>query len=220
MEDIELKKMWNACNNNINEAKILNLQSWAVNIKTFEYLQTVKAQSKLNSLARLKKWAVALGVLWVVFLALLIYGNRFQNLYFIVSVSMLLFFSIAAIVVYIKHIILINKINFSESIVDAQTKLTMLQTSSVTIIRLLWIQMPFYTTFFWSNKWLTSDYKFWLTAFPITVFFTFLSVWLYKNISLKNVNKKWFKILLGKEWTSLSTAKKYLTEIEEFKIDR
>lgn len=220
MEDLELKKMWNAFNQNIDEAKILNLQSWAVNIKTFEYLQTHKAQSKLKSLSTLKKWAVALGILWVSFLGLLLYGNHFQNLYFSVSVCMLMFFSVAAIAVYIKHIVLIDKINFSESVVDAQKKLTELQTSSITIIRLLWLQMPFYTTFFWSTEWLTSDYTFWLIAFPITIFFTFLSIWLYKNISLKNVDRKWFKILLSKEWTSVSSAKKYLNEIEEFKNDK
>ena len=219
MEDLELKKMWNACNQNIDEAKILNLQSWAVNIRTFEYLQTHKAQSKLKSLSTLKKWAVALGVLWVIFLGLLVYGNHFQNLYFTVSVCMLMFFSVAAIAIYIKHIVLIDKINFSESVVDAQKKITELQNSSITIIRILWLQMPFYTTFFWSTKWLTSDYTFWLIAFPITIFFTLLSIWLYKNISLKNVNKKWFKILLSKEWTSVSSAKKYLNEIEEFKND-
>ena len=219
MEDLELKKMWNACNQNIDEAKILNLQSWAVNIRTFEYLQTYKAQSKLKSLSTLKKWAVALGVLWVIFLGLLVYGNHFQNLYFTVSVCMLMFFSVAAIAIYIKHIVLIDKINFSESVVDAQKKITELQNSSINIIRILWLQMPFYTTFFWSTEWLTSDYRFWLIAFPITIFFTLLSIWLYKNISLKNVNKKWFKILLSKEWTSVSSAKKYLNEIEEFKND-
>lgn len=220
MEDLELKQMWKALNQNIEEVKILNLQSRAVNIKTFEYLQTHKAHSKLKSLSTLKKWAVALGVLWVYFLGLLLYGNRLQNLYFSFSVSMLMFFSVAAIVFYIKHIVLITKINFSESVVDAQTKLTALQTSSITIIRLLWLQMPFYTTLFWSTKWLTSDYRFWLISFPITMLFTFLSLGLYKNISLKNIDKKWFKVLLGKEWTSISSAKQYLDDIEEFKNDR
>ena len=217
MEDIELKEMWNTFNQNIDEAKILNLQSWAVNIKTFEYLQTHKAQSKLKSLSSIKKWAVALGILWVLFLGMLLYGNHFKNLYFSFSVLMLMLFSITAIVFYIKHIVLINKINYSESVVEAQKKLTELQASTINIIRILWLQLPFYTTFFWSSTWITSDYKFWLSAFPITLAFAFLSIWLYKNISLKNVDKKWFKLLLSKEWTSLSSAKKYLHEIEEFK---
>lgn len=217
MEDIELKEMWNSFNQSAEEAKILNLQSWAVNIKTFEYLQKHKADSKLKSLSAIKKWAVAAGVLWILFLGLLVYGNQLQNIYFTVSLVILIFFSVSAIAVYLKHIFMINNINYSESLVDAQKKLTELQASSIDIIRLLWLQMPFYTTFFWSTKWITSDYKFWAVALPITLFFTFLSLWLYRNISLKNADKKWFKILLNKEWTAVSDAKKYLDEIEDFK---
>ncbi len=220
MEDIELKNMWKAYDQKIEEAKILNLQSWAVNIKTFEYLQTHKAQSKLNSLSTFKKWAVILGILWVLFLGALAYGNHFQNLYFTISIIMIMFFSVMAIAVYIKHIVLINNINYSESIVDAQKKLTELQASTINISRVLWLQMPFYTTFFWSTKWITSDYKFWLISFPVTLAFAFLSIWLYRNISLKNSGKKWFRILLNKEWTSVVNAKKYLDEIDEFKLDK
>jgi hypothetical protein len=217
MEDIELKEMWNSYNQSIEEAKILNLQSWAVTIKTFEYLQIHKAKSKLSSLSAIKKRAVVVGMLWIFFLGLLVYGNQLQNLYFSVSLTMLIFFSIAAIAVYLKHIYMLNKINYSENLIDAQKKLTELQTSSINVFRVLWLQMPFYTTFFWSTKWIASDYKFWAIAFPVTLFFTCLSIWLYRNISLKNADKKWFKLLLNGEWNSLSIAKKYLNEIEEFK---
>ncbi len=218
MEDIELKNMWKAYEQKIDEAKILNLQSWAVNIKTFEYLQTHKAQSKLKSLSIFKRWAVVLGILWVVFLAVLAYGNHFLNPYFTISVIILMLFSIIAIAIYIKHILLIQQINYSESIIDVQKKLAELQSSTINGLRILWLQLPFYTTFFWSTKWMMSDIKFWLIAFPITLFFTLLAIWLYKNITLKNVNKKWLKILLGnKEWTSIIKAKEYMNEIEEFK---
>ena len=218
MEDIELKNIWKAYDQKLEEAKILNLQSWAVNIKTFEYLQTHKAQAKLNSLSAFKKWAVAIGVIWVLFLGILTWGNHFKNVYFTISVIILLLFSVIAIAVYIKHIILISQINYNESIVDAQKKLTGLQASTINVTRILWLQMPFYTTFFWNTLWISSDIKFWLVAFPITLFFTFLAIWLYKNITIKNADKKWFKILLGdKEWTSIISAKNYLDEIDEFK---
>ena len=218
MEDIELINMWKACDQKMNEAKVLNLQSWAVNMKTFEYLQTHKARSKLRHVSNFKKWAVVLGFLWVLFLGMLAVGNHFQNPFFTVSVIILMLFSIVAVAGYIKHIVLINEINYSESIIDAQKKLTALQASTINVTRVLWLQMPFYTTFFWSAKWMTSDYKFWVIAIPITLVFTFLAVWLYRNISFKNAEKKWVKLLMGNiEWTSLTNAKKYLEEIEEFK---
>ncbi|MEO8416782.1 MAG: hypothetical protein ABI472_24165 [Ginsengibacter sp.] len=221
MDDMELKNIWKEYDQKMNEAKVLNLQSWVVNLKTFEYLQTHKAQSKLRSLSSFKKWAIALGILWVLFLGILAYGNHFQNIFFTVSVIIIIFFSIVAIAVYIKHIVLINKINYSESVIDAQKKLTALQASTINVNRVLWLQMPFYTIFFWSVKWITSDYKFWLISFPLTLFFTFLAIWLYRNISIKNADKKWFRLLLGNiEWTSIINAKRYLDEIEEFKKEK
>jgi hypothetical protein len=218
MEDIELIDIWKAYNQKIDEAKVLNLQSWAVNIKTFEYLQTHKAQSKLRSVASFKKWAIVIGIIWLLFLGVLAYGNHFQNVYFTSSVIAIMFFTIIAIATYIKHVVLINQINYSESIVDTQKKLTALQASTINVFRILWLQLPFYSTFFWNKEWITTDVKFWLIAFPLTLFFVFLAIWLYRNIQLKNANKKWFKILLGdKEWASIIIAKKYLDEIEEFK---
>ena len=43
------------------------MQSWVINFKTFEYLQTEKAKSKLNSLSTYKKWVIFGGILWVAF---------------------------------------------------------------------------------------------------------------------------------------------------------
>ncbi len=218
MEDIELKNIWKVYDQKIEEAKILNLQSWVVNLKTFEYLQTHKAQSKLRSLANFKIWAIVAGIVWLLFLGVLAYGNHFQNVYFTSSVIAILFFTIIAVAVYIKQVVLINQINYSESVVNTQQNLTELQASTINVARVLFLQTPFYTTFFWSTKWITSDIKFWLIAFPVTLFFTFLAIWLYRSISFKNANKKWFKILMGKkEWESIVIAKEYLNEIEEFK---
>jgi len=218
MEDIELKNMWKAYDQKIAEAKILNLQSWVVNLKTFEYLQTHKAQSILKSLSIFKSWAVVVGILWIFILAVLAFSNNFLNPYFTISVMIIMLFSIFATAMYINQIVLIKQINYSESIIDVQKKLAQLQSSTINGLRIVWLQLPFYTTFFWSTKWMMNDIKFWLIAFPVTLLFTLLAIWLYKNISLKNAHKKWLKILLSnKEWTSIIKAKEYLDEIEEFK---
>ncbi len=220
MEDIELKDMWNALNQNREEAKLLHLQFREVNNRMRAHLQTHKAQSKLNSLSTLKKWAVVIGILWVGFLGRLVYANHFQNIFFSLSALMVMVFTIMAIVVYFQHIALLDKVNYNESVVDAQMRITKLQTSTLSIVRILWLQMPFYTSFFWSIQWIKSDTAFWYTAFPVTLGFTILAIWLFRNISLKNVDKKWFKVLLSIEWSSLSSAKEYLDEIEEFKKER
>ena len=61
--------------------------------------------------------------------------------------------------------------------------------------------------------------KFWLIVVPITLAFTILAIRLFKNISLKNMNKKWVRFLMnaGPEYRSVVEARDFLTELEEFK---
>ena len=222
MEDIELKNIWQSYDRKIDEARVLNLQSWALNLSCFETIQTQKAKSKLDSLATFKIWAVALGILWVLFLGVLVYGNRFENLYFSISVSFIMLFSIIAVVVYIKHIIIIKQINYAENITDTQKKLAQLQVSTIKYTGILWLQMPFHTTWFWHSKWiLFSSVKFWLIPFPITLLFTVLAIYLYRNINLENMHKKWVRTLMmaGPEYKSVIKAIDFINEIDAFKKD-
>lgn len=218
MEDTELKKMWEQSNQQLEQARILNLQSWAVSGKTFEYVQKHKAESKLNKLSSFKKWMIALGILWSLFLVLLLVGDRFKHVYFSGSVAILALFNIYAVYAYIKQVMLIDQINYDYNIVETQKKLTYLQASTISVVRILFLQSPFYTTFYWSTEWMRTDIKFWIITFPIFLLMVAGSLWLYKNISFKNADKKWFKRLMGtREWTSILDAKKYLEEIDEFK---
>lgn len=220
MEDIELKNLWKEYDRKIEEAKIINMQSWVVNFKTFEYLQTEKAKSKLHSLSRFKRWAIFAGLLWIAFLVFLIVKSfEFSKIYFVGSLSAIVVFNIIAIVVYIQHIILIDQIDNSENLIEAQEKAAKLQASTLQITRILFLQTPFYSTFFWSQGMINANPSaFFLISVPITLFFVFASFWLYRNINYRNVNKKWFKILFSsKEWTSVTKAIKFMEEIEAFK---
>lgn len=213
MEDSELKNLWKAQDEKLDRTMKLNLY-------LLENLQKQKAESKLNRLARFKLWAVILGILWVGFLGVLIYGNQFKNPFFTVSVFMIMIFSLIAVIVYIKHIVLIKQLDYSKSITETQEKLSKLQTSTLNIGRFLWLQAPFHTTWFWSKEMIGQmDVKFWLISVPITVFFTILALWLYKNLTPENMDKKWVKAMLKAtpEYTSVSKARDFLNEIEHFK---
>lgn len=218
MEDIELKKLWEASNQQLEQARVLNLQSWMVSARTFEYMQKHKVQSKLTRLSTFKKWMIALGILWTLFLVLLVAGDQFRHVYFSTSVTILAMFNGYAVYAYIKQVILISQIDYDSSIIDTQKKLTDLQVSTLSIVRILFLQSPFYTTFYWTTQWMQTDSKFWLITFPISLLILLGSLWLYRNISFKNADKKWFRLLMGtREWRSIIDAKKYLEEIEEFK---
>jgi hypothetical protein len=220
MEDLELKNIWKEYDRKIEEAKILNLQSWVLNLQSFEYLQTQKAKSKLNALSSFKKWMIFLGIVWILFLVLLFVNSLWlSKVFFAASVGIILLFNFFAVIIYIKHTLLINEIDNSESLLETQQKIGELQASTLKSTRILFLQTPFYSTFFWSSQWIShSPQSFWVIAFPITLLLTILSVCLYRSLTFKNVNKKWFKALLGgKEWTSITKALNLLNEINEYK---
>ncbi|MDE3185801.1 MAG: hypothetical protein KGM16_20505 [Bacteroidota bacterium] len=220
MEDLELKSLLASYNQKLEQANVLNLQSWVLNVKCFEDLQKQKATSKLKSLIAFKLLAIALGILWVLFLGNLFYFSLHSSkIFFTVSVGAIFVINLAAIIVYVNHIIEINKINNSESIIKAQESIARLQLSTINITRILFLQAPFYCTFWWNTNMIVNDpLRFWLISVPVALIFTLASLWLYKNISLKNANKKWFKVLFNSpEWKSLIKANNFLQEIETFK---
>ena len=220
MEDIELQNIWQSYDKKIAEAQVLNMQSWALNLKCFETIQQQKTESKLNSLARFKMFGIFLGVIWVLFLGILVLANHFTNPYFSISVGMIALFSVYAIIIYIKHIILIRQINYDGNIMDTQKKLAKLESSTLYSTRIVWLQMPFHTTWFWHSKWIVyTSLKFWLIPFPITFIFTVLTIYLYKNITPENVHKKWIQKLMmsGPEYKNVVKSIAFINEIESFK---
>jgi hypothetical protein len=213
MEDITLKNLWKAQDEKLDRAMKMN-------IFILESMQKQKAQSKLKGLARLKLVAVILGILWSLFLGILVYGNQLQNIYFTVSVGMIMLITIAAITIYIKHIVLIKDLDYSQSITNTQKKLAKLQASTFNN-RFIVLQMPFYTTFFWSTQMIeSSGIKFWLIAVPITLAFTLVTILLYKNLTPLKMHKKWVSYLIKNDPEHLPVlqAQKFLKEIEEFTI--
>lgn len=218
MEDLELQNIWKAYDAKLEEAKILNLQSWALNLQCFEALQKQKAKSELNRLARIKKWMVIVGLIWVFFLLFIVrYSLDPKKIFFVLSVAGIVIITTIAIVVYIRQVVLIKEIDNSESVIEVQNKMARLQMSTIRITRISFLQAPFYCTFIIRADQI-HEWQFWVFTVPITLFFTGLSIWLYRNISYKNANKKWVKILLGSaEWTLILKAQKFMKEIEEFK---
>ncbi len=215
MNELEMKSIWDAYDRKLEK-------SLKINFRLLEDLQVTKAKSKLNALLSIKITGVVFGVIWLLFLGVLVGGNHFKNVYFSASALILMVFNIIAIATYIRHVVLISQVDYMESIANSQSKLAELQLSTIRATGFLWLQLPFYTTFFWNSEWLTKgDPGFWLIAFPITILFTALAIWLYKSIKPENLHKNWVKKLLaiGIEYKYAIEAGDFLAEIEEFKKD-
>ncbi|MEO7049835.1 MAG: hypothetical protein ABI091_31310, partial [Ferruginibacter sp.] len=192
MDTDNLQSIWKAYDKKLEESRILNLQSWALNMQCFEDLQKQKAKSKLNKLATFKLWTVVVGIVWVLFLVFLVVKTLvFSNIVFVISVSMIAIITTIGIGLYIKQLILIKQIDNSDSVTIVQEKLATLQTSTLNIPRILFLQSPFYCTWWFRPEWFTSNNPaFWFISLPVALAFTFLAIWLYRNINYKNMDKK------------------------------
>jgi len=220
MDDNELKNIWKMYDQKLEEARVLNLQSWALNIRCFEALQQQKMKSKLTRLALFKIVMLVLGLPWTFFLGFLFVNSlAWPKIFFAFSTGTLFFIYLFVIFEYIRHLVLINQISNSESIVRTQSKLAELQGATLRIGRILFLQTPLYSMFFYTPAWAASgDPGFWLVAVPITLLFTAGSIWLYRNISYKNAGKKWFRLLFNSpDWNYIVQSIGFIKEIEAFK---
>lgn len=221
MEDKSLDSMLQSFNKKEDDTWLMNVMQ--LNMDCIIAMQTQKAKSALRSVIWFKAVTLILGILWVWFLVFLIIHSQLpEKIFFVVSAGVIALVTAMAVVVYIKHILLIRQINNSASVTDTQMKLAKLQTSTLQIVRILFLQTPFHTTWFLTyNMLATAGTGILIFQICITSLFTFFAVWLYRNISYKNKDKKWFRILFNSpEWTSVSKAIAFIQEIDDFRNDR
>ena len=217
MDDLELNALWKEYDRKIDESRVLNLQSWAVNRQTFEWLQAHRAAARLRPMGIFKGRMAVVGIVWCVFLGLLLKGNHGQNLFFTVSIAILLLFNLYAVIVYWQQRAVIRRIDFGDSIVQTQQQLYVLQASTLQVTRILFLQAPFYSTWLWSRQMIASP-AFWFISVPVALALAAASVWLYRHINLANSEKKWFRLLFnGVEWKPILEAIDHLREVEEFR---
>lgn len=220
MTDIELQKIWSSYDQKLEEARLLNMQSWVLNMQCYEALQSQKAKSKLKSLLAIKWVAVFFGILWILFVGFLVYHSfSMSRIVFVICGIANMIITLVAIALYIQQIIYIRQIDNSETVVEVQRKIASLRLSTLNAPRVLFLSLPLYSAFYISKEMLEHAGALWLTIqFGCIAIFIFLAIWLYRNINFKNMDKKWFRLLFSSsEWTSITKAMELLDEIEEFK---
>jgi hypothetical protein len=220
MEDHQLTSLWKSYDQQLAEARLLNLQSWVLNLQQFERQQQQKAHHSLDGVVRLKTGMVIAGLLWVALLVfLLVYSLTWTKIFFVVSAGAIALITLFAIVVYVQHIVWIKQIKPQYSVTEVQKKLEQVKASSIQITRILFLQAPFYCCWFVTPAMISNaPLAFWFITVPITAGFAAIAIWLYVNINIANVDKKWFRFLFSsKEWTGIVDAAAFLNEIEDFK---
>lgn len=216
MNENELKFLWQSASE-----KLQN--SLKINKKNTNEITKLNVQNVLSTMKPKKVFLIIFGVIWVIALASLLSNlliNHLQeaSLFFMFSVAILLLLNVFAIAVYIYQIDLINKIDYSEPVLIIQKKISILKISTLNVARILFLQLPVWTIFYWNEKmFVAENWVFVAIQVMVALSFTYFALWLFFNIKYENKNKKWFQLIFrGKEWQPILQSIEFLNQIEEY----
>lgn len=198
--------------------------SLKLNKKILEQAIHQRAESALLPLIKHKKMGIIVTVLYLLVIGFLLFFTvkyfDDSKIYFLISFSAIFLINVKALADYIKHLVMAKKIDFNGSVVAVQQQLSALQFSIINHAKIMCLQFPFFTTFYLSNKWFPQEIGVSYMVFQglLTGSFTYLSYWLYKNHTIQNLNKKWFRTMIaGSGGKSVLKAMDFYKELEEFK---
>jgi glucan phosphoethanolaminetransferase (alkaline phosphatase superfamily) len=212
MSTDEFQQIWKAY-----DAKLE--KSLQLNLRLLNEVQSEKAKSVLRSFIASRIIGIVIGLVYLALLVIALWYVRTQPV-MAVSFAVFIACTVIAIGVYMREIGVIRKISYGDNIVDTQQKLAGIKSSIIWTLRISWVQLPFWSTFFVSNELLRKGGReFWMIQIPITLLLTILAVVLYKNITIENAQKKkWVRgMIRGAGMKSLTRAMDFMKEIENFK---
>jgi hypothetical protein len=220
MEEAYIKSLWQSATATLDEIKVLSRANAAD-------IAAANLRSSIHSLTPVKLFTIGAGILWVGFVDTLIINLGFTssdraNLWFVGSAAVHSIITTIAIGLYLYQLILIQQVDTSEPVVETQEKLTRLKSSTLMITRILFLQLPAWTTFYLHEQMFTSENALWLVLQAVaTTACTGLSIWLFFNIKYENRNKAWLRLILrGKEWDAVMRAAESLRDIEHYRAPR
>ncbi|SKB41573.1 hypothetical protein [Daejeonella lutea] len=213
MEELAIKALWHEYDKKLE-------QSLQLNYRIIKEMQTQKYEDQIGSFKRNQVAAVVAGVIWIMILVFLVV-NTLHNLYFVASVGMIALFNVFAVAAYIRHLVLLDQVDISDSITDSQQKLAVIQVSLNNVGRILVLQAPFYCTF-WYNQELVdhAGFTFWAINLSIVTVFVAGSIYLFNTLTHENIHRKWVRgFIEGYGGKKLIKAMEFLKQIEEYKSE-
>lgn len=216
MNEQELKKLWQTTNQKLEKT----LAAERINSNEISQL---KVYHFISSMKPIKLFTLFAGIIWVglgaIFLShKYLYAFSESNKFFLFSATVQVGLTAVAVFVYLFQLITIYQVDITDTIFKTQKKLAQLKISTLWVTRVLFLQLPVWTTFWWNEamfrEWNVVQ---WLITGSLTLTFVFAAAWLFINIKFENRDKKWFRIIFdGKEWTPLMRSVELLEQLDEF----
>lgn len=195
--------------------------SLQINRRLLQDSLQAKMRVNLRGMTRLKVWGIVIALLYLALLGSLILvsyiavGSLLS--YFTLSMSAIFLFNVKALADYTRHAVWIMEINYDDSVREIQQKLARLRLSLFRHNRILVLQLPFWTTFYLSDRWFPHSVSWGYIVFQVsfTLLFLLAAIWLYRNLVPANADKKWVRFFInGTGGKKLARAMQYADELE------
>lgn len=215
MDNLEIINLWKQYDEKLEKTLSLNH-------KLIAELQQQKAKNALKPARNYKLFTIVSGMAYAALIAYFWYHlNAIASIFINVSIGIHLIVTVIAIAMYIRQLALIGEIDRSENIIQMQQKMANLQSSTIRVIGICFLQFPVFAT--WNiNLELINErpLAFWFIQVPVVLLFTYIGIWFFRNLNVKNIDKRWFRMMFwGAEWSSILKSGKFLREIEDFEVE-
>lgn len=222
----ELKSIWQNSNSQLENNSHFNLQ-------TVELIQSQKVKSPITAVYRQRIMEIICHFIALVLLLFFIYKNITQLPYAISGIILTVLYTYLFINCY-KQIRLLTAINSHNSVIDIQRSLMRIQTYLLQFMRLSVLFIPTFLSFpvvvpkaladlnipIFGNFDImqSSNGQWWYVEVITFLVLTPLGIWFYKQVSIKNMHKKWVNRIIKKAASSrLRKAIDFLNELEALK---
>ena len=212
MQDAEILQLWKSYEHKIE-------QSLSLNHKLVQDMSRLKVKSLLGSMRPIKVFTLAIGTIWVALMwTIVLKAIYVASPFFLIFAISQIAITQLALGIYVYQLILIQQTDISEPVLETQKHLAQLKSSTLWVTRILFLQLPFWTCFFWNASMFQNGITpMMIVNIPITFLFTGVAIWLFVNIRFQNRNKTWFRwIFNGSEWTPILKSMDILEQVEEF----
>ena len=195
-------------------------KSWTINLDLLRKINIKSAQSKMNTLI----WMNALTLIFyqvVMWFCVFFTLSHRDNLSYLITGIVLIIWSAVISFGAIKQLKLIIEIDYSAPVTVVQKQLQKVKLAILHFLRMALMILPFYVVFPTILFEKISGINFieimdpvWIIVQPLVLLIP--TIWIYRNISPKNVNKKWINWLLIGHGSQIDDAQKFMLEIDAF----
>jgi len=208
----EFQQLWKSYEEKLQKSMKLNLALMEANLNR-------KARVAFNWQIAFKIMMIGLGLAWNIFVGGLMWRYRTEPA-FVVAALMVLSCTGYAIGGYFLQVLVMLRVNLSDSIVATQKQLAMLEVLMVRTLRVPFLQTPAYFFFFVTRHMMaTSGPWFWVIEGLLVAVSIVVTIWVYRSITLENAARKgWVRRIVDNEgWKAVKRAREYAREIEDFR---